>query len=541
MHDDVTSDLNEPDDMPRSPDGRLLPGSPVSGDYAKLKVPGCTLLSVIGHGGMGVVFLARQERLHRFVAVKMLTGSSAKDKRFLRHLEGEARTLATMSHPNIVGCHDIITTAQGTFLIMAFVPGKLSAQDLLTRFKQLPEPVVARIALDTARGLSYAHEKGISHRDIKPDNLLLYRECGGAPHSPEDVFCAPHARVMICDFGIAREHESDDGSDHTILGSPTYMAPEQAFDLDHADHHADMYALGSTLYHLLTGKRPFEGRTSIDTLRMKLDKDLPDPRDIIPGLTEECAHILHRMGARHPEERYASYEEMLTDLEHWTALHHTRPPGSILGRYPPSFWRGMGVGVAGVLFLLLLGGAGVLLKHHFTPKPISRAGALSFWDGDTASWQITSPDEETPTPSVTGRPTGKPIYLKQALRAGTRVQLRIRLPGDGIAIVFFEDDTGIRWRFTWSRYAGKSWFVVNADGRRIPVVDVADCPLMDWLELDLRTETHQININVDGHLRGVAPLKTDLASFRLGLDVRGRHTAQFNDIWITNPETDDGP
>lgn len=528
---DATSDLTATSVLPQGPEGQLLPGTPVDREYAAVKVPGCSLISVLGQGGMGVVFLARQERLHRFVAVKMLTADASRDATYLARLEREAQTLATLSHPNIVGCHDILATDQGTFLIMQFVPGQLSVRDLLIRFGRLSEAVVARIAVDTVRGLAYAYKKDICHRDIKPDNLLIYREDSAPPHAPEDVFRSPSARVMICDFGIARDPVPEAGGDGSILGSPAYMAPEQAFDRGHVDFRADIYALGSTLYQLLTGKRPFAGANSIETVRLKLDADLPEPRRDGVSVSDECAHILRLMGARDPLNRYASYADLLADLESWMSLQHRVQHRRILGRYPPAFWKGL---MAGITVVLLAGGigGGVAVHRAFAPTPVSCAASLGYWSGDRSSWRLSAADVETRGPTLTGLSPDARLEMRQVLRPDVRVRLKVRVPGPGTVRCSFRQDGHDRWWLRWDRNSGSSSFASQADGREIPLVEIPDRKALDWLAVDLRVREREIDLYVDGRLRAIAPLKTTLGEVRLVLEIPEGSLAQFTDIWI---------
>jgi len=529
---EATSDLTATSVLPQDPEGQLLPGTPVDREYASIKVPGCSLISVLGQGGMGVVFLARQERLHRFVAIKMITADASRDATYLARLEREAQTLATLSHPNIVGCHDILPTDHGTFLIMQFVPGQLSVRDLLIRFGRLSEAVVARIALDTVRGLAYAAKKDICHRDIKPDNLLIYREDSAPPHTPDDVFRSPSARVMICDFGIAREVVTEAEGDGSILGSPAYMAPEQAFDRGHVDFRADIYALGSTLYQLLTGKRPFSGASGIETVRMKLEADLPDPRREGVAVSDECVHILRLMGARDPLNRYASYNELVADLESWMNLQHRVQHRRILGRYPPAFWKGLTAGVAVVLLAAGVA-AGVAIRRVFVPTPPSCAASLGYWSGDRSSWRVGAPDAETRGPTLVGLNPEAPLELRQVLRPDFRVRFKVRVPGPGTVRCSFRQQGRERWWLRWERGAGSSSLTSEADAREIPLVEIPDRKALEWLAVDLRAREREIDLYVDGRLRGIAPLKMPLGEVRLALEVPQGTLAQFTDIWVS--------
>lgn len=532
LPDDATADLRQPEGVPAALPSSLVPGGPVGPEYAAIDLPGFTIISVLGYGGMGVVFLARQERLQRLVALKMLSAETARDADYIHHLEREARTLATLNHPNIVGCHDIVSSPRQTFLVMQFVPGQLSVHDLLIRFRVLPEPIVARIALDTAKGLAYACEKGICHRDVKPHNLLVYYEGASPPLTPYEVFTSPNSRAMICDFGIARELVPRAGVGPAILGSPAYVAPEQAFDRPHVDFRADVYALGCTLYQLLTGKRPFRGGTSQEIIAQKRDHDLPDPRQDGALVTEECAHILRRMGAAAPERRYGTYSELLDDIQRWVSMHHALPRSSILGRYPPAFWRGVRYGVGAVLAALLAVGL-VVGRHRMRPVPVSMTATLGFWQGERAAWRVWPPDAEYRRPSLVGLPSASELELRHRLRPGTRLRMKIRIMGQGSTRCVLRHDDQDACAFHWSRRHGVSQFTVRAHGRTLPLVEIPQRQPMAWLQLDLRFHDRQIDIFVDGKARGIAPLETDPAELALFLAVTEGSPVQYADIWIT--------
>jgi hypothetical protein len=529
---EATSDLSAGTSTSLDVQGRLIPGTAVGSEYATLQVPGCTLISVLGRGGMGVVFLARQDRLQRLVAVKMLTAEASRDASFLAHLEREAQTLATLSHPNIVGCHDILSTGQGTFLVMQYIPGQLSVRDLLKRFGRLPEAIVARIASDTARGLAYALRKGICHRDIKPDNLLIYREDPAPPHTPEEVFLSHHARVMICDFGIARQALAGVPGTERVLGSPAYMAPEQAFGHAHTDFRADLYALGSTLYHLLTGSHPFCGGSNAESIRMKLDSDLPDPRLRGVTVSDDCQGILRRLGHREPVRRYASYTEFMADLDGWVA--RLQPTGSQLQpkHHRHAFWKGLAAGIA-VVSLAAATATVLHFRRQFRPLPASCAASLGYWSGDHSAWRVASPDAETRGPTLVGLVPGSTLELRQPLHADTRVRFRVRLPIAGRIRCSLRQDGADRWSLCWDRRQGLSVLAATADGREIPLVDVPDRKPMEWLSLDLRMRDWQVDLYAEGRLRGLAPLKTPLGQARLVLQMEDGCLAQFTDLWIT--------
>lgn len=523
--------------LPEGPGGMLLPGAPLTPEFSSLKLPGCEFISTIGKGGMGVVFLVRQERLDRYVAVKMLPRDVASDKKYLARLEREARVLATMNHANIVGCHDIVTTDDGTFVILEFVPGRLSVRDLIVRFKSIPEAVVVRIALDVVRGLAYAHEKGITHRDVKPHNLLIFSEDMHPPREPENIFSSPNARVMICDFGIAKRGERggtmDDGDvEHTVVGSPAYMAPEQAVGQEDADFRADIYSLGVTLYQLVTGKIPFKGETPLETIRMKTETDLPDPRQAGALISARFAAIIQRMAKADRSERYQNYGELLADLEVVAGETLKTAKGS-RRRFPPAFWSGLAVG--GVCVLLGIGVGAAKVRQLFTPVPISRTATLGFWEGDRSAWRRSVSDRETSGPTIIGfSRENAPLILKQTLAAGDRVHLKVRLPGDGsmVSCRLVDDQEAVRYELRWVRGENESLFVSEADSREIPLADISERSLLEWLEVELELENKSVVLHIDGRLTAIAPLKVLLGDVHLALAVPSGRIAQFKDVWI---------
>ena len=204
--------------------GCIVPGKTLTCDEEQLTLPDCQMISRLGRGGMGAVFLAKQKRLDRLVAVKMLNKAVAANPEFVEKLLREAVTLAALNHPNVVGCHDIMTTDQGVFLIMEYIPGQLTVRDLVLRLGNLPEPVVARIMLDVVKGLSYIHAKGFTHRDLKPDNLMLFWDKPQPPRTFAEIFADTQTRVTICDFGISQHKRSGQRAEGIARGGGTEHA-----------------------------------------------------------------------------------------------------------------------------------------------------------------------------------------------------------------------------------------------------------------------------------------------------------------------------
>lgn len=272
-------------------------------------VPGYTLERELGRGGMGVVYKARQRRLDRPVALKVVNPSAARDPDYLRRFKQEALALAKLNHPHIVQVYDYGEAAGKVYLALELVEGHDAMHAL--REGPMSEAQALRVARDAALGLGHAHAAGVIHRDVKPHNLMLVPK---AKPAPDDRWVA-----KVTDLGLARQQQRgpDDGQttqEGTILGSPAYMAPEQA-EGQPADFRSDIYALGATLYHLVTGKPPYEAESALKVLVKKQTERLDDPRVHAPRLSEATVRVIDRCMARPREDRYPSYEALVEDLE----------------------------------------------------------------------------------------------------------------------------------------------------------------------------------------------------------------------------------
>jgi serine/threonine-protein kinase len=265
-----------------------------------------TVLDQIGEGGMGVVLKAQHRRMKRLVAIKVLSSAAMKQAGAVERFHREAEAAAKLSHPNIVTAYDA-TEHQGMhYLAMEYVEGN----DLASVVKEhgpLPVPQAVECVLQAARGLQYAHEQGIVHRDIKPGNLLLDKK----------------GTVKILDMGLARIAGAEaalGGAERLtttgqVMGTCDYMAPEQSLDTHQADARADVYSLGCTLYRLLTGNPPYRGETFAKLFLMHLESPIPSLCEARPEVPEALDAICQRMLAKKPEDRYQSMAEVVAELE----------------------------------------------------------------------------------------------------------------------------------------------------------------------------------------------------------------------------------
>jgi WD40 repeat protein len=259
------------------------------------------LLDEIGRGGMGVIFRARQISLGRLVAVKtILTGPLASPE-FAQRFQTEAHTAAVLEHPNIVPIYEVGNHLGQPYYSMRLIPGRNLAQEI-KETGAMPAPRAAALVATVAQAVHYAHQQGVLHRDLKPANILL--DAAGNPH--------------VTDFGLAKllAFEGNLTQTMTVLGTPNYLAPELASGgARHSSVAVDIYGLGAVLYHLLTGKPPFEADSALNTLRLVLDSEPADPRKIDERIPKNIEAICLKALSRAPEARYASAAAMAEDLE----------------------------------------------------------------------------------------------------------------------------------------------------------------------------------------------------------------------------------
>jgi TolB-like protein/tRNA A-37 threonylcarbamoyl transferase component Bud32 len=260
------------------------------------------LLEEVGRGGQGVVFRARQKSLNRIVALKVIRLGQWASKAHLKRFRLEAEAAARLEHPGIVPIHDVGERDGSCYFSMKFVEG--GQLDEVARREPIPIRQAVELIANVARTVHYAHEHGILHRDIKPGNILL--DAKGEPH--------------LTDFGLARLVESESSVTHTldVLGTPSYMAPEQALGNNAAVTSAtDVYGLGAVLYQLLTGQPPFAGGATYETIKLLLDTEPRQPRLLNPKIDRDLSTICLKCLEKDPKRRYTSALALAEDLERW--------------------------------------------------------------------------------------------------------------------------------------------------------------------------------------------------------------------------------
>jgi hypothetical protein len=281
----------------------LAPVPPPEGSVAAPSAPpGYEIIREVGRGGMGVVYQARQVSLGRVVALKMiLAGGHAADAARQR-FRTEAEAIARLAHPGIVQIHEVGDYQGLPFFSLEFCPGG-SLEKKLQR-TPLPPVEAAELVASLARAMHVAHAKGVIHRDLKPANVLLAED--GTP--------------KITDFGLARKlDEVGQTATGSIMGTPSYMAPEQAEGRKDVGPAADVYALGAILYECLTGRPPFKAATALDTILQVVHDEPAPPRQLNPAVPRDLEAVCLKCLEKAPTRRYASAAELAEDIERFLA------------------------------------------------------------------------------------------------------------------------------------------------------------------------------------------------------------------------------
>lgn len=448
-----------PDQLPPPPRSEVVTEIPPRAEGAKAMgehapdtgLPaGYDILEELGRGGMGVVYKARQRSLNRIVAMKALLAGSQAAPEEVRRFRQEAEALARLQHPHIVQVYDIVEQDGRLCIILEYVEGGSLARKLAG--KPTPPLEASRLVTTLARAMHVAHERGIIHRDLKPANVLL-----GGDASPK-----------ITDFGLAKLLSAPTGSgpdrmnavtgepapptvSGAILGTPSYMAPEQAEGRNQSIGPAtDIYALGTILYELLTGRPPFRSGTPFQTLLQVVSEEPKPPSRAAQGVPQELEAICLKCLRKEPAQRYASAlelsEALVKFIEHPPAHSTGREPVSSVGMPSSRRVPRKGIAIAGTLILIVAG-----LWHFLSNQP---------------SWEvfaITSPGEKFdrlafPTREV-GYATSREAIFKTADAGKTWIRLPGFSPGRVHCLYFQDAQTG--WlgadRLYETRNGGQTW------------------------------------------------------------------------------------
>lgn len=254
------------------------------------------IIDKVGSGGMSDVYKAKDHKLNRFVAVKVLKQEFSQDKSFVSKFKAEAQSAAGLTHPNIVNVYDVGEDEGIYYIVMELIEG-ITLKKYIEKKGKLPVKEAVSIAIQVAQGIEAAHNNHIIHRDIKSQNIMISRE----------------GKVKVTDFGIARA-----ASTHTIngnaMGSVHYISPEQAKG-GYIDEKSDIYSLGITLYEMVTGTVPFEGDTTVSVALQHINEEMPNPKQTVPDLPVSVEKIILKCTQKKPERRYLKVSSLIADLK----------------------------------------------------------------------------------------------------------------------------------------------------------------------------------------------------------------------------------
>jgi serine/threonine-protein kinase len=265
------------------------------------RIPGYRILRKLGAGAMATVFLARQLSLDRHVAIKVLPKKFSSNERFIERFYKEGRAAAKLNHPNIVGAYDVGKAGEHHYFVMEYVDGE-TVYDRIVRERRIDEKAAINIIQQVTRALQHAHERGFVHRDIKPKNIMISSE----------------GKVKLADLGLARamsDKEAAKAEAGRAYGTPYYISPEQIRGELRIGPPADIYGLGATFYHMVTGKLPFEAKNPSAVMHKHLKEELTPPDHINDKLSGGVAQVIEMMMAKSVTDRYRNATDLLEDLD----------------------------------------------------------------------------------------------------------------------------------------------------------------------------------------------------------------------------------
>lgn len=348
------------------------------------------LIRKIGVGGMGEVYLARHSKMQRDAAIKFLSPELVRSKAARKRFEREVETIARLQHPNIVAAYDANEIDGRFFLVLEFAPGR-DLQQVVRTSGPLSCAAALAAVKQAAIGLGYAHSQNVIHRDVKPSNLMINDQ----------------GDVKVLDLGLARTHieATELTVSHAMMGTAAFMAPEQAKNPRTADNRADIYALGCTLYYLLTGDAPYEADSAIDMALAHRTEPFPTLSRKVTGNTQ-VNQLLEKMTAKDPADRFANMQQVIDAIETIESAGNTFSTQS-----PVASSRQMWLVVAGLLFAALLGFGAYAMLPAKTSQPIAQQ------EDAEVSEQDDTAEAKTPTDST--KSNIKPIEVAmQRIRPG---------------------------------------------------------------------------------------------------------------------------
>jgi eukaryotic-like serine/threonine-protein kinase len=263
-------------------------------------IPGFRILGKLGAGAMAKVYKAKQLSLDREVAIKVLPKQHSSNPQFIERFYAEGRAAAQLNHPNIVQAIDVGRAGDVYYFVMEYVEGRTVHDDII-KHKRYPEDEAIEVAIHVAEALEHAHERGLIHRDIKPKNLMISKE----------------GLVKVADMGLARaisDKEAAEAEKGKAFGTPYYISPEQIRGEVDVGPPADIYSLGATLYHMVTGSVPFDGKNPSAVMHKHLKAELIPPDHVNPKLSAGISEIIEMMMAKKPAQRYQNCTDLLVDL-----------------------------------------------------------------------------------------------------------------------------------------------------------------------------------------------------------------------------------
>ena len=281
----------------------------VEEERSSSQIPGFKVHSKLGAGAMATVFKATQLSLDRLVAIKVLPRKFSSNAQFIERFYAEGRAAAQLNHPNIVQAYDVGRAGEFHYFIMEFVEGD-TVHDRIAANKRFSEEKALKIIESVADALRHAHDKGLIHRDVKPKNIMLTRD--GIP--------------KLADLGLARaidDKEAALAEKGKAYGTPYYISPEQIRGEVNVGPPADIYGLGATLYHMVTGQVPFSGKNPTEVMQKHLKSPLTPPDHVNPKLSAGISEVIEMMMAKSRKQRYKNCADLLVDLR---ALLQGEPP-----------------------------------------------------------------------------------------------------------------------------------------------------------------------------------------------------------------------